>query len=75
MSKEEENIDKEFEKILRTKESKTFAFWVLIVFFGGFMLWAAGTSDEGVPTMGKVVVDAKEKQYSTQLEGPLRKFM
>ena len=68
INKEQENIDKEFEKILQTKESKRFAFWVLIVFFGGFLLWAAFVPlDEGVPTMGKVVVDTKRKaiQHST----------
>ena len=36
--------------------------------FGGFLLWAAFVPlDEGVPTMGKVVVDTKRKaiQHST----------
>ncbi len=61
-------LEKEFEKILQTKQSRIFAFWTLGVFFGGFLLWAAFVPlDEGVPTMGKVVVDTKRKgvQHST----------
>ena len=40
----------------------------LVVFFGGFLFWAAFVPlDEGVPTNGKVVVDTKRKaiQHST----------
>ena len=64
----EEKVEKEFEKILQTKDSKTLAFCVLVILFGGFLLWAAFVPlDEGVPTMGKVVVDTKRKgiQHST----------
>ena len=76
INKEQENIDKEFEKFFKTKESKRFAFWVLIVFFGGFLLWAAFVPlDEGVPTMGKVVVDTKRKLFNIPLEGQLKRFM
>ena len=63
-----EEIDTEFEKILQTKKYKVLAFWALIVLFGGFLLWAAFVPlAEGVPTMGKVVVDTKRKgvQHST----------
>ena len=69
IKKEQENIDKEFEKILQTKESKRFAFWVLIVFFRRFHCYGLllFPLDEGVPTKGKVVVDTKRKaiQHST----------
>ena len=64
----QENINEEFNEILKTKKHKNFAFWTLIVFFGGFLLWAALVPlAEGVPTMGKVVVDTKRKavQHST----------
>ena len=63
-----EQIDAEFEKILQTEKYKILAFWSLIVLFGGFLLWAAFVPlAEGVPTMGKVVVDTKRKgvQHST----------
>ncbi len=64
----EDKIEKEFEEIVQTQGSKKLAFWTLIVFFGGFMIWSAFVPlDEGVPTMGKVVVDTKRKavQHST----------
>jgi len=64
----EEKLEKEFEEILQTKSNKKLAFWTLVVLFGGFLLWAAFVPlDEGVPTMGKVVVDTKRKaiQHST----------
>ncbi len=64
----DEKISEEFEKVLETKNYRVFAFWVLGVLFGGFLLWAAFVPlDEGVPTMGKVVVDTKRKavQHST----------
>ena len=66
MSKDK--INEEFDQILKTKNYKNLAFWTLIVFFGGFLLWAAFVPlAEGVPTMGKVVVDTKRKavQHST----------
>ena len=64
----DEKLEKEFEEILQTKSNKMLAFWTLVVLFGGFLLWAAFVPlDEGVPTMGKVVVDTKRKaiQHST----------
>ena len=54
--KDKDNIDKEFEKILETRDSKVFAFWVLIVFFGGFLLWAAFVPlDEGFQPWAKLL--------------------
>ena len=64
----DEKINKEFEEVLQTKKYKNLAFWTLVVFFGGFLLWGAFVPlDEGVPTIGKVVVDTKRKavQHST----------
>ena len=64
----QDKINEEFDQILKTKNYKNLAFWTLIVFFGGFLLWAAFVPlAEGVPTMGKVVVDTKRKavQHST----------
>ena len=63
-----EKINKEFEEVIQTKKYKNLAFWTLVVFFGGFLLWGAFVPlDEGVPTLGKVVVDTKRKavQHST----------
>lgn len=67
-NKLEEKIDREFEESLQTKGNKKLAFWTLVVFFGGFVMWATLVPlDEGVPTMGKVVVETKRKaiQHST----------
>ena len=64
----EQKIDREFEESLQTEGNKKLAFWTLIVFFGGFVIWATLVPlDEGVPTMGKVVVETKRKaiQHST----------
>ena len=62
----QEKINQEFNEILNTKNYKNLAFWTLIVFFGGFLLWAAFVPlAEGVPTMGKVVVDTKRKAQQT----------
>ena len=65
---EEEAIEKKFEEVIQTKKSRTLALWVLVILFGGFILWASFVPlDEGVPTTGKVVVDTKRKaiQHST----------
>ena len=35
-----EKIDSEFEQSLQTEGNKKLAFWTLVVFFGGFVLWA-----------------------------------
>ena len=64
----EKKINKEFEESLQTEGNKKLAFWVLIVFFGGFVMWATLVPlDEGVPSVGKVVVETKRKavQHST----------
>ena len=64
----EQKIDREFEESLQTEGNKKLAFWTLIIFFGGFVIWATLVPlDEGVPTMGKVVVETKRKaiQHST----------
>ena len=75
INKEQENIDKEFEKILQTKESKRFAFWVLML-FRRLLLWAAFVPlDEGVPTMEKLLWIPKEKLFNIPLEGQLKRFM
>ena len=61
-----EKIDSEFEQSLQTEGNKKLAFWTLVVFFGGFVLWATLVPlDEGVPTMGKVVVETKRKAINS----------
>ena len=44
-------------------------------FFGGFLLWAAFVPlDEGVPTMGKVVVDTKRKAVQHMTGGTIKEI-
>ncbi|RZP23434.1 MAG: HlyD family efflux transporter periplasmic adaptor subunit [Burkholderiaceae bacterium] len=70
-----EKINEAFEDVLIEKRYKTLAFWVLIIFFGGFLLWAATVPlDEGVPTMGKVVVDTKRKEIQHFSGGTLNEI-
>ncbi len=58
----QEDIDPELSKLSDTSRLSKLAFWVLGVGFGGFLLWAAVVPlDEGVPTMGTVVLDTKRK--------------
>ena len=47
----------------------------MVVFFGGFLLWAAFVPlDEGVPTMGKVVVDTKRKAVQHMTGGTIKEI-
>ena len=58
----QEVLDQELEKLADTARLRRIAFWVLGVGFGGFLLWSALVPlDEGVPTMGTVVIDTKRK--------------
>jgi protease secretion system membrane fusion protein len=53
-------LNDDLEALADTSRLSRLAFWVLGVGFGGFMLWAAFVPlDEGVPTMGNVVIDTK----------------
>ena len=59
---QDDNLDQELEALADTRRLSRIAFWVLGVGFGGFLLWAALVPlDEGVPTMGTVVLDKKRK--------------
>ena len=61
-TKQEDNLDQELEALADTRKLSRIAFWVLGVGFGGFLLWAGLVPlDEGVPTMGTVVLDKKRK--------------
>ncbi|MDR0564296.1 MAG: HlyD family type I secretion periplasmic adaptor subunit [Azoarcus sp.] len=45
-----------------TRSPARLGFWVLLIGFGGFLLWAAlAPLDEGVPTSGVVAIDTKRK--------------
>ena len=53
-------LNDELEQLSDTSRLSRLAFWVLGVGFGGFLVWAALVPlDEGVPTMGNVVIDTK----------------
>ena len=48
---DEEKVNQEFEKLSSTTKYKRFAFWFLVVFFGGLVVWASIVPlQEGVPT-------------------------
>lgn len=54
--------DQEIEALADSKRLSRLAFWVLGVGFGGFLIWASVVPlDEGVPTLGSVVLDKKLK--------------
>lgn len=54
--------DTDLAKLSDTRKLARLAFWVLGVGFGGFLIWAAVVPlDEGVPTMGTVVIDTKRR--------------
>ena len=45
-----------------TRSPARLGFWVLLIGFGGFLLWAAlAPLDEGVPTSGTVTIETKRK--------------
>ncbi|CAK0774903.1 Membrane fusion protein (MFP) family protein [Gammaproteobacteria bacterium] len=53
-----------------TKYPARIGLWVLIIGFGGFLLWAdLAPLDEGVPTMGMVAIDTKRKAVQHQIGG------
>lgn len=55
-----EDIQQELNRLSDTSRLARLAFWVLGVGFGGFLLWSALVPlDEGVPSMGNVVIDTK----------------
>ena len=60
--------DREFEESLQTEGNKKLAFWTLLIFlvdsYCGLRLFLWTRSS----TMGKVVVETREKQYSTRRE-------
>ena len=68
-------VEREFEEMLETKGYKKLASWVLLVLFGGFLLWATFVPlDEGVPTMGTVVVDTKRKAVQHSVGGVIQEI-
>jgi len=70
---DEEKINKEFEKLSNTSKYRKFAFWFIVVFFGGLTLWAAIVPlDEGVPTNGLVVIDTKKKEVAHSSGGVIK---
>ncbi len=54
--------EQELVRLADTSKLSRIAFWVLGVGFGGFFIWASIVPlDEGVPTLGTVVLDKKRK--------------
>ena len=72
---DEDKINKEFEKLSSTSYYRKFAFWFIVIFFGGLMLWAAIVPlDEGVPTTGMVVIDTKKKEVAHSSGGVIKEI-
>lgn len=62
MSSIKEPLETDLEKLADTSRITRLVVWILGVGFGGFLLWAAFVPlDEGVPTMGTVVIDTKRR--------------
>ncbi|OUW01418.1 MAG: hypothetical protein CBD16_05620 [Betaproteobacteria bacterium TMED156] len=72
---DENKIDEEFKKLSDTSSYKRYAFWFLIVFFGGFILWASFVPlQQGVPTNGMVVIDTKKKEVAHSSGGVIKEI-
>lgn len=71
----DQELEKEFLAAQDVTKYKKLGFWILIVFFGGFIFWSSFIPlDEGVPTMGTVVVDTKRKAVQHSTGGVIKKI-
>ncbi len=62
------------EKYHSPKKTIRLGFWILLVGFGGFLLWAAfAPLDEGVPCQGVVSIATKRKVVENQRGGKVEK--
>lgn len=80
MSKQLSNIkdtaDSDLEKFADTSRVTRLVAWILGVGFGGFLLWAAVVPlDEGVPTVGSVVIDTKRRPVQHLQGGTVREVL
>ncbi|MFL2656405.1 MAG: HlyD family efflux transporter periplasmic adaptor subunit [Burkholderiaceae bacterium] len=72
---DESKVNEEFEKLSNTSKYKRFAFWFLVVFFGGLVVWASVVPlQEGVPTTGMVVIDTKKKEVAHSSGGVIKEI-
>ena len=72
---DENKVNEEFEKLSNTSKYKRFAFWFLVVFFGGLVVWASVVPlQEGVPTTGMVVIDTKKKEVAHSSGGVIKEI-
>jgi len=59
-----------------TRNPARIGLWVLLIGFGGFLLWASfAPLDEGVPTAGMVTVDTKRKAVQHQVGGIVQQVL
>ncbi|OUV02333.1 MAG: hypothetical protein CBC42_05955 [Betaproteobacteria bacterium TMED82] len=71
----EEDILEQFEELSDTSQYRRYALWFLVFFFGGTLLWAALVPlEEGVPTIGSVVVETKRKAIQHQSGGVIKEI-
>ena len=69
-------LDEDLEQLADTGRLSRIALWVLGVGFGGFVIWAALVPmDEGVPTMGTVVLDKKRKPVQHAAGGTIAQLL
>ena len=72
---DEEKIKKDYAEMADTSRHVKFAVWALVIFFGGFLLWAIFVPlDEGVPLAGTVVVDTKRKAVQHPSGGVIKEI-
>ena len=72
---DEEKIKKDYAEMADTSGHVKFAVWALVIFFGGFLLWAIFVPlDEGVPLAGTVVVDTKRKAVQHPSGGVIKEI-
>ena len=72
---DEKKVNEEFDRLSDTSGYKKFAFWFLVVFFGGLVLWASLVPlQQGVPTSGMVVIDTKKKEVAHSTGGVIKKI-
>lgn len=71
-----DEIDGDLLKLADTQRVTKLVLWILGFGFGGFLLWAAVVPlDEGVPTMGSVVIDTKRRPVQHLQGGTVKEVL
>lgn len=71
-----QDMDPQLRELADTKKISRLVFWIIGVGFGGFLVWAALVPlDEGVPTVGTVVIDTKRRPVQHLQGGTVREVL